>query len=39
MACDDLQEVQWGSMDWIVLGQYRHRWQALVEMVMNLQFP
>jgi len=37
MAWDDLQEVGWGSMDWIVLAQYRDRWQAL--MVMNLQLP
>jgi len=39
MAWEDLQEVGWGSMDWIVLAQYRDRWQAIVDMVMDLQFP
>ena len=35
----DLQEVGWGSMDWIDLAQDRDRWQALVNVVMNLQVP
>ena len=35
----DLQEVGWGSMDWIDLAQDRDRWWALVNLVMNLQFP
>jgi hypothetical protein len=35
----NLQEVGWGSMDWIGLTQYRDRWQALVKAVMNLQVP
>jgi hypothetical protein len=34
----DLQEVGWG-MDWIELAQGRNRWRALVNAVMNLQFP
>ena len=35
----DLQEVGWGSMDWIDLAQYRNRWRALVNAVMNLRDP
>jgi hypothetical protein len=33
----DLQEVGWGSMDWIDLVQNRDRTQAPVNTVMNLQ--
>jgi hypothetical protein len=28
-----------GGIDWISLAQDRDRWQALVNMVMNLQVP
>ena len=28
-----------GGMDWIELVEDRDRWQALVNVVMNLQFP
>jgi len=35
----DLQEVGCGSMDWINVAQDRDRWQALVNVVMNLQVP
>jgi hypothetical protein len=35
----DLQAMGWGSMDWIDLAQNRDRWQALVNVVMNLGVP
>jgi hypothetical protein len=35
----DLQEVRWGSMDWIALAQDRDRWRALVNVAMNPQAP
>jgi hypothetical protein len=35
-----LREVGWGGgMDWIDLAHDTDRWQALVNMVMNLQVP
>jgi hypothetical protein len=34
-----LQEVGCGGMDWINLAPDRDRWQALVNVVMNLQVP
>jgi hypothetical protein len=33
----DLQEMGMRGMDWIELAQYRGRWQALVNVVMNLR--
>ena len=33
----DLQEVAWRGMDWIDLAQNGERWQAFVNVVMNLQ--
>jgi hypothetical protein len=35
----DLGEVGWGDVDWIGLAQYRDRWRAVVNAVMNLQVP
>jgi hypothetical protein len=35
----DIREVGWGGMNWIELAQDRDRWQALVNVVMNLQVP
>ena len=35
----DLEEVGCGDMDWIDLARDRDRWQALVNMVMNIRVP
>jgi hypothetical protein len=35
----DLQEVEWGCMDWIDMAQDKNRWQAVVNVVMNLRVP
>jgi hypothetical protein len=35
----DLREIGWSGMDWIDLAQDRDQWSALVNTVMNLQFP
>jgi hypothetical protein len=35
----DLREIGFGDVDWIHWTQDRDRWQALVNMVMNLQVP
>jgi len=35
----DLQEVGFGSMDWIGLAQDMDGWQALVKALMNLRVP
>jgi hypothetical protein len=35
----DLRKVRWEVVDWIHLAQDRDWWQAVVNMVMNLQVP
>jgi hypothetical protein len=35
----DLGEVGWSDVDWIGLDQYRNRWSALVNSVLNLRVP
>ena len=35
----DLQELEWGNLDWIELAYERERWRALGNAVMNLRFP
>jgi hypothetical protein len=35
----DLGEVGWGDVDWIGLAQDKNRWRALVNSVLNIQFP
>ena len=35
----DLQEMEYGYMDWIGLAQDRDRWRTLVSAVMNLRVP
>jgi len=35
----DLQDVRWGSMDWIDMAQDRDRWWAVVNAVMNFRIP
>jgi hypothetical protein len=32
-------QVGWGDMNWFDLAQNRDRWQALMNVVMNLQVP
>jgi hypothetical protein len=35
----NLEEIEWGCMDWIGLAQDRDQLRALVHMLMNLQVP
>jgi hypothetical protein len=34
-----LVETGWGGVDWIGLVQYRYRWRALVNTVINIRVP
>jgi hypothetical protein len=33
----DLEEIGWGSVEWVYLAQDRERWRAVVNAVMNLR--
>jgi hypothetical protein len=35
----DLEEVEWGDVDWIGLAKDRNRWRALVNSVLNQRVP
>jgi hypothetical protein len=35
----DLREIEWEGVDWMHLAQLRDQWQALVDMVLNLDVP
>jgi hypothetical protein len=35
----DLEEVEWERVDWIYWAQDSDKWQALVNMAMNLRVP
>jgi hypothetical protein len=35
----DLREIEWDDMDWIYLAKDGDWWRAVLNMVMNLQFP
>jgi hypothetical protein len=35
----DLEDVEWGDVDWIGLAQDRDKWRALVNSVLNLRVP
>jgi hypothetical protein len=34
-----LREIGWEIVDWIHLAQDRDKWEAVVNMIMNLKFP
>jgi hypothetical protein len=36
---DNFGEMVWGDVDWIVLGQDRNRWRAVVNSALNLRVP
>jgi hypothetical protein len=35
----DLQEVAWKNIDWIDMAQYKDKWRAIVNAVMNIRLP
>jgi hypothetical protein len=35
----NIQEVEWGGLEWICLTQDRDRWRALVNVIMNFRVP
>ena len=38
-SCQDFQKVGSGDIDWVDLARDRDRWRAIVNVVMNFQFP
>jgi hypothetical protein len=34
-----LREIEWDGVDWIDMAQYRNKWRALVNTVLNLRVP
>jgi hypothetical protein len=35
----DVEEMEWGSVDWVGVARDRDKWRALVNAVMNLRVP
>jgi len=35
----DLQEMEWGDLNWIDMAQDRDRWQAFMNAVINVRDP
>jgi hypothetical protein len=39
MGLKEIKKISWESVNWVDGAQDRDKWQALVTMVMNRQFP